>query len=272
VFDIHGMTETIAAKLMDESGIKRARVFPYQLMQAYNSVSADIPKEIRSALNVAMEIAISNIPEINGKVYVFPDVSGSMSSPVTGYQKGATTATRCIDVAGLISAAILRKNPDAEVIPFENGIINHLKLNGNDPVIENARKLASVGGGGTNCSAPLAELNRRGAKGDLIIYVSDNESWIDTGRWGRNGTETQRQWDIFKKNNPNAKLVCIDITPNTSTQAKESKDILNIGGFSDHVFELIYLFIKDELSADHWVGEIEKIQLTQVNECVSAEI
>jgi len=55
------------------------------------------------------------------------------------------------------------------------------------------------------------------------------------------------------------------LTPNTTTQAKESEDVLNIGGFSDHVFELISLFVKNELNADHWVGEIEKVQLNELN-------
>ena len=60
---------------------------------------------VRDALQDAMEIAIENVPEIDGKVYVFPDVSGSMHSPVTGYRKGATSAVRCIDVAALVAAA-----------------------------------------------------------------------------------------------------------------------------------------------------------------------
>jgi 60 kDa SS-A/Ro ribonucleoprotein len=263
VFDIKGMTEIIAAKLSDANAIKKARVFPYQLLQAYNSIDEKVPGLIREALNTAMEISIDNVPDLPGKIFLFPDVSGSMKSPVTGYQKGATTTTRCVDVAGLFASAILRKNQDSEVIPFEQSIITHLKLNGKDSVIANAQKLASVGGGGTDCSAPLAELNRRGARGDLIVYISDNESWMDSNHYLSTGTQVE--WKKFKTRNPNAKMVCIDLTPNTTTQAKESEDVLNIGGFSDHVFELISLFVKNELNADHWVGEIEKVQLNELN-------
>ena len=50
-----------------------------------------MPREVREALQDAMEIAIANVPAIDGKVYVCPDVSGSMHSPVTGHRKGATT-------------------------------------------------------------------------------------------------------------------------------------------------------------------------------------
>jgi 60 kDa SS-A/Ro ribonucleoprotein len=37
-----------------------------------------------------MEIAIANVPTVEGRVFVCPDVSGSMSSPATGYRKGST--------------------------------------------------------------------------------------------------------------------------------------------------------------------------------------
>jgi len=66
---------------------------------------------------------------------------------------------------------------------------------------------------------------------DLVIFVSDNESWVDAGR-GR-GTATMAEWNAFRQRNPKARLVCIDIQPYRTTQAKERDDILNIGGFSD---------------------------------------
>src|SRR5260370_22679803 len=112
VFGQLGMTELIADRLRDPKAIAKARVFPYQLMVAYTmaNANADIPKEVCDALQDAMEIAIANVPVVDGQVYVCPDVSGSMSSPVTGYRKPATTAVRCIDVAALVAAAGLRQN------------------------------------------------------------------------------------------------------------------------------------------------------------------
>jgi 60 kDa SS-A/Ro ribonucleoprotein len=157
----------------------KARVFPYQLMVAYATAGARVPPSARDALQDAMEAAISNVPGVRGKVYVFPDVSGSMRSPVTGYRKGSTTAVRCVDVAALVAAAVLRRNPRTEVLPFEQEVVKGLSLNPRDSVMTNAQKLAAVGGGGTSCSAPLALLNRRKAEGDLVVYVSDNQSWVD---------------------------------------------------------------------------------------------
>ena len=88
-----------------------------------------------------METAIANVPEIDGQVVVCPDVSGSMSSPVTGYRKGATSAVRCIDVAALVAAAFMRANRNTRVLPFEQGVVN-MRLNPRDSVMTNAAKLA----------------------------------------------------------------------------------------------------------------------------------
>jgi 60 kDa SS-A/Ro ribonucleoprotein len=162
-----------------------------------------IPRQITDALQDAMEIATENVPEISGKVYIFPDISGSMHSAITGFRKGSTSAVRCIDAAALFAAAILRKNPTAEVIPFESDVVK-VSLNARDSIMTNAQKLASLPAGGTNCSAPLRHLNRAKASGDVLIYVSDNESWIDTpvhGRFGGSGTETMKQWNEFKSRN-----------------------------------------------------------------------
>ncbi|HEY3444901.1 MAG TPA: RNA-binding protein [Myxococcales bacterium] len=258
VFGDAFMVNTLANRLKDEALIRKARAFPYQLLAAYKATGADVPAKIRDALHDAMEVATWNVPKIDGKVYLCPDVSGSMHSPVTGLRAGATSAVRCIDVAGLVAASVLRKNPDAEVLPFEHQVVN-VDLSARDSVMTNAQKLAAVGGGGTSCSAPLARLNWKRAKGDLVIFVSDNESWVDA-RAGR-GTATMQEWEAFKQRNPAAKLVCIDLQPYGTTQAAEREDILNVGGFSDHVFELVATFAKGGLDAQHWVQAIEKTQL-----------
>jgi 60 kDa SS-A/Ro ribonucleoprotein len=186
-----------------------------------------------------------------------------MQSAVTGYRKGATSAVRCVDVAALVAATVLRKTPRAEVIPFESQAVE-VRLNPRDSVMTNAEKLANLPAGGTNCSAPLALLNKRRASGDVVIYVSDNESWVDAptyGRFGGSATATMKEWAAFKQRNPTARMVCIDIQPYGTVQAKEREDILNIGGFSDQVFDVIAEFARGGLNADRWVGVIEEVIL-----------
>jgi 60 kDa SS-A/Ro ribonucleoprotein len=268
VFDEPGMAERIAARLRDAQEIERARLFPYQLLVAFSNCDSNVPAIVRDALQDAMEIATASVLAVQGQVFICPDVSGSMSSPVTGSRKGATTAVRCIDVAALVAAAFLRKNPTAEVLPFEQDVVK-VGLNARDTIMTNAAKLAAIGGGGTNCSAPLRELNARAAKGDMVVIVSDNQSWCDSvSALARNikidagrdlGTALMSEWQRFRQRNPNAKLVCLDIQPYVTTQAIEREDILNIGGFSDNVFEIIAMFAAGKLNADHWIGLIEEV-------------
>lgn len=263
VFSTQEITRLVASRLRHAEQVRRANVFPYQLLAAYHNVGADVPHEVKEALQDAMEIAISNVPVVQGRVVVAPDVSGSMHSSVTGGRQGATSKVRCIDVAALVAAAFLRQNRDAEILPFENDVVR-VALNPRDSVMTNAKKLASLPAGGTNCSAVLTDLNARKVQADLVIYVSDNESWLDSphyGHWGGSATRTMSEWSKFKARNPQARLVCLDIQPYTTTQAQGRADILNIGGFSDLVFNAIAAFAKGELSGEHWVGEIEKTPL-----------
>ncbi|OAI23794.1 MULTISPECIES: vWA domain-containing protein [Methylomonas] len=258
VFADSQVVAALAEKLRNPQAIAKAKVFPYQLLAAYKASAQGIPPELREALQDAMEIALANVPDMAGKVVVCPDVSGSMSSPVTGGRGSATTAVRCINVVALMAAALLRKNPQTLVLPFENDVVN-VDLNPRDTVMTNAQKLAAIGGGGTNCSAPLRRLNRNKATADLVILVSDNESWLDAKRHG--ATAMMDEWALFKKRNPKAKLVCVDIQPNRTTQAAERQDILNVGGFSDAVFSVIAAFAADQLQPEHWVGVIEETVL-----------
>ena len=78
VFDDKALTRRIADRLRDPEKIRRARCFPNQLLTAYQSAGEAVPATVRDALQDAIEIAIRNVPAIEGRVFVCPDVSGSM--------------------------------------------------------------------------------------------------------------------------------------------------------------------------------------------------
>jgi 60 kDa SS-A/Ro ribonucleoprotein len=258
VLEDYGVVCQIACKLSDPEQIKKSRVFPYQLFTAFQ-YAKDMPVEISNALQDALDISLENIPYLGENVVVCPDVSGSMTwGSITGFRGSASSVVRPIDVAALVSASVLRKHQSARVIPFECNVCK-VNLNNRDSVMTNAEKLSRIGGGGTNVSAPLALLNKEKAIVDTVIIVSDCESWVDSsyGRYAQ--TNVQTEWNKIVRRNPNAKLFCIDTEPNRNTQAKDREDILNIGGFSDQVFDVIAAFTQG--SKNHWVDVIEKINL-----------
>jgi len=256
-FGVEGVTERVAARLGDPTALSKARVLPYQLMVALGSVDEGVPLKVQAALETALEASLANVPAFEGRTVVCPDVSGSMASPVTGYRKGASSKVRCIDVAALVAAAVLRRNREAVLLPFEERVVP-LKLDPFARVAANAARLASIGGGGTNVSAPLALLNAEDAEVDLVVIVSDNESWVDSTRHG--ATATMGEWERLKKRCPAAKLVCIDLQPYGTTQARSRRDILNVGGFSDSVFETISRFANGDGERD-WVAEVNEMEV-----------
>ncbi len=85
------IAKIVAERLRDRAAIAKARAFPYQLMVAYANADARVPAVVKEAIQDAMEVALENVPSIAGKLYVLPDVSGSMHSPVTGSRGSATT-------------------------------------------------------------------------------------------------------------------------------------------------------------------------------------
>jgi 60 kDa SS-A/Ro ribonucleoprotein len=255
-FDVAGVTEAVAARLADANAIAKVRPMPYQLMVALGQAGDGVPLKVQAALEDALEQSLARVPSVPGRIVVCPDVSGSMSSPATGYRKGASSKFRCIDVAALVAAAMLRTNREARVLPFEQAVVK-LKLEANARVAVNAAKLAEVGGGGTNVSAPLAMLNAERAKVDLVVIVSDNESWVDASR--RGSTATMQEWNKLKTRNPRAKLVCVDIQPYGTTQAQSRADILNVGGFSDAVFDTIARFATGETR--DWVSIVKHVEV-----------
>lgn len=264
------MVDFVAARLSDAEAIRRSRQFPYQYLAAYLNVSSDVPDKIRQALNQAAEIACGNIPVLPGPVLIGVDTSGSMSSPVSGFRgHGATSRMRCVDVAALFAAAVLRKNPDSVVVPFDTQAYD-VSMDPADTILSLAKRLAKFGGGGTDCSIPLRVANERYKRRAFagVVLVSDNESWVYANRAFAmspdGGTGVMREWLKFEKHQrqlgvPQPKLICIDIQPYTTAQVPERANILNIGGFSDAVFQVVASFLADDSA--RFVAEVEAIEL-----------
>ena len=187
---------------------------------------------------------------------------------------------RCVDVAALFAAAILRRNPDSVVVPFDSEAYE-AKVDPQDTVLSLAERLAQYGGGYTDCSLPLVAANTRYRSRRFagVVLVSDNQSWVYAGQpfqcgaYGATGVMTQ--WKTFVENQKrlspvrprpsqgeaewDPKLVCIDLQAYTTTQASERDDILNIGGFSDAMFSVVASFLGGGTA--RFLAEIEAVEL-----------
>jgi 60 kDa SS-A/Ro ribonucleoprotein len=266
------MVDLIAARLSSPEEVRKSKVLPYQLFTAFMNVE-NMPQKIHNALQAATEIACENVPAIDGNIWIALDTSGSMRHRVTGRRLNANgrelppSKARYIDVAALFAAAIQRTNKNAIVLPFDTAVnASGVTVNPYDSIMANAQKLASINGGGTDCSVALQHLNEKGAKGTGVIYISDNESWQHyagktyNGRAGK-GTGMMHEWEKFEKRNPDAKLVNIDISPSDTSQVANVRNTLLVGGFSDHVFDIIAGFFRGEGNEDYWIKTIGEVKL-----------
>lgn len=177
---------------------------------------------------------------------------------------------RCVDVAALVAAALLRRNPDSLLVPFDTRAYE-ARFDASDSILSLAERLAKYGGGGTDCSLPITVAKQARRKLAGVVVVSDSESWVYQGRprqYGANGsTGVMTEWEQFLKNQfqlrgaeiPSPKLICIDLQPYSTMQAPERPDILNVGGFSDSVFEVIGSFLESDTG--RFVAAVEAMTL-----------
>lgn len=255
IFNKASLKKLIVNKLTDKHNIKNAKAFPYQLFQAFRNTK-NLPREVTNALQDAMDISVSNIPSVDTTVHIGVDCSGSMGQAIVGGFSYSGNQVSCNDVASLFASAMYRVNDDTHVYSFDTACTEVTsKLNARDSVISNGAKIGMYGGG-TDCSCFIKKLNALGATGDLVVMVSDNESWAGVNdSYYRTGY--QAEWLSYKKRNPNAVLVCIDLTPGRTAQAV-GKDVLLVGGFSDNVFSVISKFYESRGDSSFWINEINK--------------
>lgn len=244
--------DTVCNTLRDCSKVK---YMPYQVFTTYNNIDANMPIEIREALHDAMESSVNNVPVFSGELAICVDISSSMLSPVSSRSKATF-----VEIAALFTASILRRNPRAKVVPFNQEVDTKLKLEPRDTILTNANKIAKIACGGTCCESALQYLNKEKVP-DSIILISDNQSWIAHSTDYGVDTGYQKEWNRILKKNPKCRMVCLDIAPYTTSQCKDNSNVLKVGGFSDSVFEVTKEFLENSVEKDKWTAIIDGVSI-----------
>ena len=73
-----------------------------------------------------------------------------------------------------------------------------------------------------------------------------------------------QEWAKLKVRCPNAKMVCIDITPGTTAQTNERSDILAVAGWNDTVFEVINSFVNGDRSGGGMAKVVNAVDLNNL--------
>ncbi|MBI5961107.1 MAG: TROVE domain-containing protein [Chloroflexi bacterium] len=252
VLAIESNARYVVDRLVSIDALRKAKILPFQLFTAYRNFKAEVPAErlVAEALTEAMDHAFVNLPDLGGAVCIAPDVSGSMSGFI------AKGETRYIDIAGIFSGALLKANPQALVLPFENKVID-VQLSARDTLVTTADKLAKIGGGGTAVSAPISQLLDRKIRVDTFIGITDNIEWAkdQSGRLG-----FLPAWYEYKaKVAPQARAFLLTIAPYRHAVApQDAADIHTIYGWNDSVLRYIALTLQG------LAGQVESVSALEL--------
>lgn len=103
--------------LSDRDAIRKSRMLPMQLLTAYRVQETD---RFRWALDVAINHALDNVPELDGYTLVMVDTSSSMDDPLSKDYKSDRHRVKRWDAAALFGIALGRRCASVDVVSFSS--------------------------------------------------------------------------------------------------------------------------------------------------------
>lgn len=271
VFDNPKNLKYAVENIMNPEKIKYSMIFPFRFYIAWNMIgkraikdekfdvisTVDTPyigmHEIKNALQKALEVSVSNIPEIKDRVCIAPDISGSMSSNVI--ENEDKSKLECIDLVGLFTGIILQKckqgSPKLQhvVLPFNDEIDTDLasRILNRETIFDIAKEFHA--NGGTSLSAPVSLLRSENIVVDRIIAFTDEEEWV--------GSSFIDEFYAYKTTiSPSCKAYLVKLVPSGHDVAPPNiQDINFIYGWNENVLRYVTGNLESQME------EVEKIEL-----------
>lgn len=204
--------DKVVAKLTNPEEVAKSKQLPFRYFTAYTNVSGN--RKLVDAVAQAMELAVANVPELDGKMLIALDVSGSMRSHA--------------DKAGILAGALFKRNKNADMV-FYDTEIHAPKMNSNTPIVDFLSGIYQGGGTETSLVFTCPHVY------DRIVIISDNESWSESWR----GDTVNRAYEAYKaRTGANPWVYAIDVA-GYGTRDIEAPKVKHIAGFSEKVLDLI---------------------------------
>lgn len=221
------------AQLKDPNRVGKARVLPFRYQAAYNElIGQRIPRErdILWSIDEAAELALANVPKLDGDTLVALDVSGSMEG-------------RPLSIGSLF-AAILAKANQADLLTFATG--HHWNTVERMGVLPMSRNMKAPGGG-TDFNQVFVGLKK---KYDRIIILSDMQAWVD------HHTPAASFAAYRRLTGADPHIWSFDLNGHGTMQFPEGR-VKAVAGFSEKVFGLMAMLEKDPRALVDRVKEYE---------------
>lgn len=219
-------------KLTDPKEVAKSKQLPFRFITAFDNVQGD--REYTDAISEAMDIAVSNVTDLGGKVLIAVDASGSMSGDP-------------IKKASIFAATLVKANKNADLILYDTSVKKAV-FSTKTPVIDISKSIQQQAmGGGTNTGLVFEYAILEKKNYDRIIIISDNESW----KHGWSDTPDT----IFRKykaiNGADPFVYAIDIQGYGTTDIKPNSKVFHLTGWSDRLLDFIGKVEQGETLVDY---------------------
>ncbi len=229
------------AMLTDPALIRKSLVLPFRYTTAFEEIKklndGKIVRMVLMNLNMAVDIAVQNVPKFEGETLVVLDTSGSMT---TGEGRPAKI--------GALFAAIMIKACNADFMNFSDDA-HYFNVNPMDSTITIANSI-HFQSGGTNFHSIFQTANKHY---DRIIILSDMQGWVLSHE---NESLPTAEYNEYKRvTGANPKIYSFDLAGYGSMQFPQ-RNIYCIAGFSEKVFDLMKALEEDK---DAMINQIKTI-------------
>jgi len=158
--------DRVASAISNEEAVKGSKQFPFRFYSAYQAIKDDGSLKLQASLEQALDLSISNLPPLKGKVISLCDNSGSATSTTTS-SMGSMKISTIGNLTGILTAKVA-----------DSGSVG---IFGDDLKILPITKAAST----------LKQLDRLEAAAQTIGGSTENGIWI----FFRDAIRDKQHWD-----------------------------------------------------------------------------
>ena len=201
---------------------------------------------VLKALNRAADLALANVPRLEGKTLIVVDESGSMMG--WGGQRRAPITT-----ASLFAAVILKANADADLMMFANDA-RYVYVDTGDTLLAVQRQIEGRAvAAGTNFNSVF---DRAEKAYDRMVILSDMQGWM-AGGYNIGGAPTKAFAKYRERTGADPHVYSFDLQGYGTLMFPE-RNVYARAGFNEKVFDVMALLERDREALVH---EIEAVTL-----------
>jgi len=249
--------------------VRKSKQFPFRFLSAYRSLigpyerfgsntESDLNKRyvnlVIEALEKAVLVSAEQVPSFENAIFA-TDVSGSMQQLVS-----PKSVIQMYDIGTVLCMMTYLHSKGSVTGMFGDTweVFNFPKKN----ILRNANEVHQLEGRvgyATNFHRVIEWALRQSENYDYLFAFTDTQMWdTDDVYYSKRTNEVVSKWNLYKKKNPKAKLILMDMGGYSTTPIDiKNNDIYLVSGWSDRVLSIL----KQLMEGDSVLNEINRIEI-----------